>query len=160
MIGSKFIVFCQSSLSAIPCIRSFDNPSLVQLFEARLSFFFWTYFDKIPIFTCNTLRVCSQYLNYFHLYRWIIQYFVIKSDGFLDVFNEVIMKYPSDLRDAQWELIRELLPMNKGKKGFQTEHSNRDMIDAILYLNKTGCQWRYLPNDFPHWKAVYSYFYG
>lgn len=68
------------------------------------------------------------------------------------------MKYPSDLSDAQWELIRELLPMNKGKKGFQPEHSNRDMMDAILYLNKTGCQWRYLPNDFPHWKAVYSYF--
>ena len=50
------------------------------------------------------------------------------------------MKYPSDLSDAQWELIRELLPMNKGKKGFQPEHSNRDMMDAILYLNKTGCQ--------------------
>jgi putative transposase len=31
-------------------------------------------------------------------------------------------------------------------------------MDAIFYLNKTGCQWRHLPNDFPHWKAVYRYF--
>ena len=68
------------------------------------------------------------------------------------------MKYPSDMSDAQWNLIKEFLPVNKGKKGFQPEHSNRDITGAIFYLNKTGCQRRHLPSDFPHWKAVYSNF--
>lgn len=34
----------------------------------------------------------------------------------------------------------------------------REVINAILYLNKTGCQWRMLPNDFPPWKTVYDHY--
>lgn len=67
-------------------------------------------------------------------------------------------KYPSDLSDKQWNLIKNELPCSPGKRGFSEKHSRRDLMDAIFYLNKTGCQWRYLPNDFPPWKAVYSYF--
>lgn len=65
--------------------------------------------------------------------------------------------YPSDLTDAQWELIEELLP-KESKGGYQREHDRRVMLNAIFYINKTGCQWRYLPKDFPPWNAVYSYF--
>ena len=37
-------------------------------------------------------------------------------------------------------------------------HDRSDIIDAIFYVNRTGCSWRSLPTDFPHWMKVYSYF--
>jgi putative transposase len=65
--------------------------------------------------------------------------------------------YPSNLNDNQWDLIKDLLPQTK-TGGYQRKHSKREMLNAIFYINKTGCQWRYLPGDFPPWSAVYSYF--
>ncbi|WP_031156464.1 transposase, partial [Streptomyces xanthophaeus] len=42
--------------------------------------------------------------------------------------------------------------------GRPPEHDLRDIMDAILYVDRTGVQWRYLPHDFPHWNTVYGYF--
>lgn len=67
------------------------------------------------------------------------------------------MRYPSDLTDEQWELIRPHLEYENGY-GNQRKHPIRVMIDAILYLNKSGCQWRMLPKEFPPWKSVYTYY--
>lgn len=55
--------------------------------------------------------------------------------------------YPSDLTDEQWALIEPLLPAPRtGRKGGRREkHPRRRIVDAILYLARTGCQWRYLP---------------
>ena len=64
--------------------------------------------------------------------------------------------YPSDLTDAQWELMEELFP--QAPTGRPREVNIRDVIDAIFYVNRTGVQWRYLPHDFPRWDVVYSYF--
>jgi transposase len=68
--------------------------------------------------------------------------------------------YPSDLTDEQWALIEPLLPAPRtGRKGGRREkHPRRRIVDAILYLARTGCQWRYLPNDFPPWPTVHWYF--
>jgi transposase len=68
--------------------------------------------------------------------------------------------YPSDLTDEQWALIEPLLPAPRtGRKGGRREkHPRRRIVDAILYLARTGCQWRYLPKDFPPWPTVYWYF--
>jgi putative transposase len=65
--------------------------------------------------------------------------------------------YPSDLTDEQWQLIRRLLP--KSTKTGRPPVDRRWVINAILYLNRTGCQWRYLPRDFPKWKTVYTVFW-
>ena len=62
--------------------------------------------------------------------------------------------YPSDLTDEQWQLIRPLLP--KRKKRSRPPIDRRDVIDAILYVVRTGCQWRQLPLDFPKWRTVYT----
>jgi putative transposase len=59
--------------------------------------------------------------------------------------------YPTDLTDSQWELIEPLIPPAKTKPRTVPE---REIINALLYLQKTGCQWRMLPNDFPAWTAV------
>ena len=64
--------------------------------------------------------------------------------------------YPSDMTDAQWELLADLFP--EAKTGRPREVSIRDVVDAIFYVNRTGVQWRYLPHDFPRWDVVYSYF--
>ncbi len=66
-------------------------------------------------------------------------------------------KYPSNLNNKQWNLIKAFLPKSK-PGGYERKHSKREMLNAIFYLNKTGCQWRYLPGDFAPWKSVYSYF--
>jgi putative transposase len=65
--------------------------------------------------------------------------------------------YPSDLTDEQWQLIRRLLP-RPGRTG-RPPLDRRWVINAILYVNRTGCQWRYLPRDFPNWKSVYTVFW-
>lgn len=64
--------------------------------------------------------------------------------------------YPSDLTDAQWELIAPMGAVRPG--GRPPIHSRRRIVDAILYVNRTGCSWRQLPHDFPPWDTVYWYF--
>ena len=68
--------------------------------------------------------------------------------------------YPSDLTDEQWALVRPLLPRaTKGGPGKPATVPRRDILDAIFYLLRTGCQWRMLPHDFPAWGTVSSQFY-
>ena len=63
------------------------------------------------------------------------------------------MAYPSDLKDKQWELIK-----NNFCNGNRAKHEKRTLVNAVLYVTKTGCQWRWLPKDFPHWKTVYTFY--
>ena len=65
--------------------------------------------------------------------------------------------YPSDLTDAQWRRIEPLIPHPRGQ-GRPRKASYREILNACLYLLRTGCAWRLLPHDFPHWKTVYTYF--
>lgn len=69
------------------------------------------------------------------------------------------MSYPSDLTDEQWRRIEPLVP-EALPGGRPREVDMREVIDAILYLNRTGCQWRALPHDFPPRGTVADYFYG
>lgn len=62
------------------------------------------------------------------------------------------LPYPSDLSDAEWALLRPHLEVTGGRP---QEHSLREIANAIFYRLKTGCQWRYLPHDFPPWKDVW-----
>jgi transposase len=67
--------------------------------------------------------------------------------------------YPSDLTDGQWDLVRPLLPRRKaGQRGRPRAVAPRDVLDAIFYVLRTGCQWRQLPHDFPPWGTVASQF--
>jgi transposase len=65
-------------------------------------------------------------------------------------------KYPSDVTDEQWALIEPLLPVYPGGRPRKT--NLRDVVDAIFYLLRTGCQWRFLPKDFPPRSTVWRYF--
>jgi len=65
-------------------------------------------------------------------------------------------RYPSDLTDEQWALVEPLIPVYPGGRPRKTPM--RDVVDAILYLVRTGCQWRYLPKDFPPKSTVWGYF--
>lgn len=64
--------------------------------------------------------------------------------------------YPSDLTDAQWELLSPLFETSSTEPA--RKHPVRPVLNAIFYVNRTGCQWAYLPPDFPPWKAVYNQF--
>ena len=65
--------------------------------------------------------------------------------------------YPSDMTEAQWEVVQKHLPPGK-RTGRPRVRSARDMINAIFYVQTTGCQWRALPKDYPPWKQVYNTF--
>ena len=65
-------------------------------------------------------------------------------------------QYPSDLTDAQWALVKPFIPVYPGGRPRKT--SMRDVVDAIFYIVRTGCQWRYLPKDFPPKSTVWGYF--
>jgi putative transposase len=67
------------------------------------------------------------------------------------------MPYPTDLSDAQWNCIEPHLPAPKGF-GRPRTHSLREILNAVFYVLKSGCQWRLLPHDFPRWPTVYHYF--
>ena len=65
--------------------------------------------------------------------------------------------YQSDLSDAEWSCLEPHLPAPEAN-GRPRLHSPRKILDAILYVLKSGCAWRLLPHDFPPWKTVYHYF--
>ena len=66
------------------------------------------------------------------------------------------MRYTTDLTDIEWNLISYCFP-EPGKRGRPRKHSDRELLNAIFYLLRTGCQWRNLPKDLPPWQTVYGY---
>jgi transposase len=72
--------------------------------------------------------------------------------------------YPSDLSDARWTLVEPRLTTGRqartdaGVGGRAPTHDLRDIFEAILYLNRSGVQWRFLPHDFPPYQTVFGYY--
>ena len=68
-------------------------------------------------------------------------------------------RYPSDLTETQWQVIAPGLPEYvPGRRGRPPVWPARRIVEGILYVDRTGCAWRYLPADFPPWRTVYGYF--
>lgn len=65
--------------------------------------------------------------------------------------------YTTDLTDFEWSLIHKLVPEQK-PEGRPEEIPKREIMNAILYVTRSGVPWRLLPHDLPHWKTVYHYF--
>lgn len=65
--------------------------------------------------------------------------------------------YPSDLTDKQWQIIQPLIPKAK-PGGRERTTDTREVLNAVFYVLKSGCDWRMLPHDFPKWQTVYDYF--
>src|SRR4051812_29623535 len=65
--------------------------------------------------------------------------------------------YPSDLSERQWAQVCRFIPAPK-PGGRPAKYERREVVNALLYVNRTGCQWRALPHDFPPRDSVYWYF--
>src|SRR5215831_5518793 len=65
--------------------------------------------------------------------------------------------YPSDVTDEEWALLEPLIPAVK-PGGRPEEIEQREMVNGILYVLRSGCPWRLLPHDLPNWSTVYLYF--
>lgn len=66
-------------------------------------------------------------------------------------------RYSTDLTDEQWELVRPLVERT-GTTGTPSTIDRREIVNALLYLNRTGCPWRLLPHDFPNYNTVRYHF--
>ena len=66
------------------------------------------------------------------------------------------MRYQSDLTDSQWEMMKGYFSV--GNYGNRRIHPVREMVNAVFYVIKSGCQWRMLPKDFPPFSAVFAFY--
>ena len=67
------------------------------------------------------------------------------------------MRYQSDLQAREWEQVKHHFEP-RDRRGSGHKQSKKDIVDGIVYVARTGCQWRQLPNDCPPWKTVYDHF--
>ena len=67
------------------------------------------------------------------------------------------LRYPSDLTDEEWSLIEPLIPPAK-RGGRKREVVVREVVNGVMYVLSTGCQWRYIPKDLPPRSTVHDYF--
>ena len=74
-----------------------------------------------------------------------------------DIANPSRKPYPSDLSDAEWEILKQILPQPKGF-GHPVEVDFREILNGIFYVQRTGCQWEMMPHDLPPYSTVYRYF--
>jgi putative transposase len=65
--------------------------------------------------------------------------------------------YPTDLTDEQWKLVEPMLPEAK-RGGRPRETDLREVLNALFYLVRSGCQWRMIPHEFPPWRTCYNYY--
>jgi putative transposase len=68
------------------------------------------------------------------------------------------MSYTTDLTDAQWDAIEPIFKKEVGKYGNRAKWPKRELVNAVQYVQKTGCQWSMLPKDFPPYNTVWSFF--
>jgi putative transposase len=66
------------------------------------------------------------------------------------------MRYQSDLSDKQWELIKDYFCV--GNYGNRRKHAVRELVNAVFYFVKSGCQWRMLPKDFSPYSTVHTFY--
>ena len=66
------------------------------------------------------------------------------------------LRYPSDLTDAEWTLVEPLIPPAKRGGGKRTVNM-REVVNGVMYVLSTGCQWRYIPKDLPPRSTVHGY---
>jgi transposase len=79
------------------------------------------------------------------------------TDQNRDRYKRDALRYPSDLTDEEWDLLRPLIPPAK-HGGRPRQVNEREIINGLLYILTTGCQWRQIPKDLPPRGTLYSYF--
>jgi len=83
------------------------------------------------------------------LFNWVF----IRKFKIINSLNKMNKHYPTDLTDIQWNAILAYIDDNRKRK-----YPLKEILNAIFYLLKTGCQWRMLPKDYPKWELVYYYY--
>jgi transposase len=74
------------------------------------------------------------------------------------MFSSALQRaYPSDVTDAQWEILQPLIPPLSPEASYH-KHERREIVNAILYVLRSGCPWRALPHDLPPYGTVFFYF--
>jgi putative transposase len=71
----------------------------------------------------------------------------------MKIIEFIATNYDGDVTDAEWEIISEYFPQWNS-----SEYHKRSLVNAVFYIEKTGCQWRYLPKEYPPWGTVWSFY--
>lgn len=91
--------------------------------------------------------------------RAAVQGFAPQRYGYTKAHRRQVVAHgmPTDVTDAEWALVQDLFE-RRGGAGAPAAHARRDIVNACMYIVRTGCAWRLLPKSFPPWQAVYSAF--
>ena len=73
------------------------------------------------------------------------------------LYNRNASRYPSDLTDVEWRHVESLIPPAK-RGGGKARVDMREVVNGVMYVLSTGCQWRYMPKDLPPRSTVNGYF--
>ena len=73
------------------------------------------------------------------------------------LYDRSQLRYPSDLTDEEWALVEPMIPPAK-RGGNKRTADMREVVNAVMYVLSTGCQWRALPKDLPPRSTVHGYF--
>jgi transposase len=79
------------------------------------------------------------------------------TDENRDRYDRSKLRYPSDLTEKEWSYVEPLIPPAKSGGNCRTVNV-REVVNGLMYILSTGCQWRAIPNDFPPRSTVHSYF--
>jgi transposase len=74
-------------------------------------------------------------------------------------YNRDHLRYPSDLTDDEWAYVEPLIPPAK-RGGGKRRTDMRAVMNGVMYILSTGCQWRYIPKDFPPRSTLHDYLPG
>jgi transposase len=72
-------------------------------------------------------------------------------------YDRSLLRYPSDLTDDEWKLVEPLIPPAK-RGGDKRTVNLREVVNGLMYILSTGCQWRAIPKDLPPRSTLYDYF--
>jgi putative transposase len=70
--------------------------------------------------------------------------------------TQITQAYPTDLKPNEWSLLAEFFPPNH--QGRRRKWAMRQIVNDMLHVNRTGCQWRMMPTDLPPWQTGHGYF--
>lgn len=160
VLGRAFCIECGRARE-IPLFMTFHGKSLIEQGKKREArpILQQAYYASLALGNQINAETIKSYLSEIFEEEWEEESASGDLRDFEDEKTEEScnkIKHPSDLTDGQWEMIKRFF--NRGNYGNRSKHNKRELVNAALYLTKTGTPWRMLPKEFPPFSTVHTFY--